>query len=183
MSNSTIINKKKRCKSCGKIDYIFSKGECKQCAIVSTTQKRVEKYELEQGIEQDESLQNLINDLDVVFSRYIRIKYSDNDGNSECFTCGKKEHYTTLQCGHFIPRANLGTRFLQQNCRPQCKTCNEYKDGNIEEYTIRLENENNGITDWLAEQSRQVYKPTRDEIKQMLFEYRHKLNLVKTKLK
>jgi hypothetical protein len=181
--NSTIINKKKRCLNCGKIDYHFSKKMCKQCATISSTSKRVEKYELEQGNESDESLQNLINDLDAVFSRYIRIKYSDNDGNSECFTCCKKEHYTTLQCGHFIPRANLGTRFLQQNCRPQCKTCNEYKDGNIEEYTIRLEKENNGITDWLAEQSRQVYKPTRDEIKQMLFEYRHKLNLVKTKLK
>jgi hypothetical protein len=179
--NSTIINKKKRCVNCGKIDYWFSKKMCKQCALVYNTQNRLEKHERENGL-QDDSLGNLIEDLDLVFSRYIRLKYSDSNGYCECFTCGKRELYTQLQCGHYIPRANLMTRFLEQNCRPQCKNCNEYKSGNLEEYSIRLENEQGGILDWLVEQARQIYKPTRDEIKQLLSQYRNKLIIVSKKL-
>ena len=179
--NSTIITKKKRCINCGKMDYWFSKKMCKQCSTVFSTQNRMEKYEKEQGLE-DASLKNLIDDLDYVFSRYIRLKHSDSSGLCECFTCGKKDTYTNLQCGHYIPRANLITRFLEQNCRPQCKSCNEFKSGNLEEYTLRLEKEQIGITDWLSEQARQVYKPTRDEIKELLTEYRYKLEIVNKKL-
>ena len=179
--NSTIINKKKRCVNCGSMDYWFSKKMCKSCAVVTSTKNRILRYENEQNTD-DESFRNLIDDLDYVFSRYIRLKHSDNSGNCECYTCGKTQHYTILQCGHYIPRANLMTRFLEHNCRPQCKECNEYKSGNLEEYSKRLENEQSGIVDWLVEQSRQIHKPSRDEMKHLLNEYRNKLNIIIKKI-
>ena len=40
-----------------------------------------------------------------------------------------------------------------------------------------------GITEWLLEQSRQVVKPTRTELKELLLTYRAKLKLVEQKLK
>jgi hypothetical protein len=180
--NSTIISKKKRCKTCNNFDYIFSKGECKQCATVSSTQRRVDKFEASEGIE-DESLQNLIDDLDLVFSRYIRLRDADINGISECYTCGKREEYTKQQCGHYISRASMATRFLEQNVRVQCKTCNEIKSGNIDEYKKRLESEQFGITEWLAEQSRQVFKFSREELKGMISNYRFKLKLMESKVK
>lgn len=53
--------------------------------------------------------------LDSIFSVYIRQKYP-----AECYTCGKKD--VSLQCGHFISRSYLATRFDENNCRPQCLT-------------------------------------------------------------
>jgi hypothetical protein len=180
--NSTIISKKKRCRTCNSLTYIFSKNECRQCATISSTQRRIEKFEAEEGLE-DESLANLVSDLDLVFSRYIRLKNADINGISECYTCGKREHYTLQQCGHYISRASMATRFLEQNTRCQCKNCNEFKSGNIEEYTKRLEAEQSGITEWLGEQSRQVFKWSREELKGMISDYRFKLKLTESKIK
>jgi len=180
--NSTIISKKKVCVNCGKKDYWFSNKMCKQCATVVSTNKRIERF-AEIDTDEEESIRNLIEDIDTVYSLYIRIKHSNSDGLVSCYTCDKVEKYTKIDCGHFIPRANLMVRWNEHNTKPQCVTCNQYKDGNIEVYRERLDKENNGISDWLSEQARQIWKPTRTELKELLSEYRHKLELVKRKLK
>ena len=54
-------------------------------------------------------------ELDMVFSLFIRAKYP-----KVCYTC--KATDKTLQCGHFITRNHLATRWLESNCRPQCLT-------------------------------------------------------------
>lgn len=76
--------------------------------------------------------------LDKVFSDYIRLKYSDWKGWSECFTCGKKSYWKYLENGHFIKRKYDMTRFNVNNCRPQCYHCNEVLDGNILVFRERL---------------------------------------------
>ena len=68
---------------------------------------------------------NLIKKLDKIFSVYIRVS-SSVDGFVKCCTCGKPGHWKTMDCGHFIPRKNISTRYLEQNCAPQCKDCNEF---------------------------------------------------------
>lgn len=176
MRNSTILVKKKRCVNCGNIDYWFSKKMCKQCATVHSTQKRMEEFE-----DDTESFQNLVQDLDAIFSQYIRCKYADKEGIVECFTSGKKLHWKEIQCGHFIPRANLGTRWLESNCRPQCLEDNYYKDGNLEIFAKKLDSENNGVVDYLRELAREITKPTKEELKALIVEYRSKLNQVKKK--
>jgi hypothetical protein len=174
--NSTIITKKKRCVNCGNIDYWFSKKMCKQCATVHSTQKRMEEFE-----DDTESFQNLVQDLDHVFSQYIRNRYADKTGIVECYTCGKKHTIAEIQCGHFMGRSNLSTRWMEQNCRPQCMECNYFKTGNIEEFEYKLHEENNAVVDYLRETARQTSKPTKDELKGLILEYRAKLNLVKKK--
>lgn len=179
MSHSTIINKKKICVNCGNLDFWFSKKMCKQCATIHSTAKRVAKHE---GREEDESLTNLIDDLDAIFSKYIRLKYADSNGFVSCFTSGVKLKWTEAQCGHFISRKNLATRWLPENCRPQSEHDNCYLDGNIKVFRANLEKEQSGITQWLLEQSNQVYKPSREDLKELISEYRYKLKLVETKL-
>ncbi len=176
--NSTIISKKKRCKTCGNKDYIFSHGECKQCSTISSTKKRMAEFE---DKEESESLQNLVEDLDAIFSIYIRTKYADKNGIVECYTCGNKNHYKEVDCGHFIPRANMATRFEVSNCKPQCKTCNQYKDGNIEAYEKHLEQDRKGTVEYLRELGRTTYKYSIDELKGMIAEYRHKVQILKNK--
>ena len=61
-------------------------------------------------------------ELDTVFSLYIRKIYP-----KFCYTCGKAAE--RLQCGHYISRQYLVTRWSIDNCRPQCWGCNGYGKG------------------------------------------------------
>jgi hypothetical protein len=136
---------------------------------------------MEEFEEDGESFQYLVSDLDSVFSKYIRNRYANKEGIVECYTCNKKMTIPESQCGHFISRSNLGTRWMEANCRPQCMECNCHKLGNIEEYEYRLQEENSGSVEYLQEIARQVAKPTRDELKSLIIEYRAKLGLIKKK--
>lgn len=77
---------------------------------------------------------DLIEKLDRVFSEFIRLRDSYN-GYCTCVTCGKPGHWKTMQNGHYISRGKLNTRFSEINCHVQCVQCNEYKSGNMDEYT------------------------------------------------
>jgi hypothetical protein len=177
MRNSTIIPKKKRL-SCGHFDFNFSKGRCKACATVASTNKRWEAHEDQ---EEGETLQTLTEDLDRIYSRYIRLKYMDpKTGLVPCYTCSAKLPMSQIQNGHYIHREDKGLRFLDDNCRPQCPTCNTRHNDDKEPYKSRLEKEKPGITEWLEEQARLVAKPTRTDLKELLVHYRFKVKLLES---
>lgn len=169
----------KQCQVVGCENNVWGKGYCKfhQHFRVDKKEKRV----VEKFSDEVDDLQLLIDDLDAETSRMIRYKYADKNGIVECFTCDAKLPINKIQCGHFIPRTHMATRFLPDNLRPQCPTCNEYKNGNLTIFAKRLEQEKGGITEWLHEQARQVYKPSRTGLKETLLEYRQKIQLYKTK--
>ena len=79
------------------------------------------------------SISKLKHELDAIFSKYIRAKYP-----KVCFTCGKKG---TLQCGHFVARSYLSTRFDEDNCRPQCVGCNIFGGGKPLDFEENLRSE------------------------------------------
>lgn len=62
----------------------------------------------------------------------------------------------------------MPTRFSVNNCRPQCKDCNEHKDGNLKVFAERLESEHPGIVEILQEQARGVQDYGRDELKVLI---------------
>ena len=74
----------------------------------------------------------------MIFSRYIRIKESVN-GIGTCVTCLRKDNWRNMDCGHFISRGHIGTRFDEKNCHIQCQECNRYKSGNMKLYRIYME--------------------------------------------
>ena len=125
--------------------------------------------------------QALIHDIDFVFSRIVRMTAADAHGFCECFTCGFGKHWSMQQCGHFVKRGNTQIRWSFQNAKVQCKYCNETLNGNLAEYEKRLEQEHKGLPEQLREQSREPYKWTRKELKQLLIDLRQKLKLVETK--
>ena len=59
--------------------------------------------------------------------------------------------------------------------------CNYFKTGNIEEFENKLHDENGALVEYLRETARQVVRPTKDELKSLILEYRAKLSLVKKK--
>lgn len=170
--NSTIGIKSKACKSCGKVAPVFSKGRCAQCSKVEDTQKRMEA-ETDKVI-QEEDLSGLIEDADIIFSRFIRLKYANERGLTKCYTCGVEKHWTFMQNGHFVNRAHLRLRWDERNCKPQCPECNEIKKGNIGVYRERLERDGES-PEILFDEMRLVHKPTREEIRQIVAEYTPKV--------
>ena len=54
------------------------------------------------------SRKTIVKKLDTIFSIYIRRRYSKDD-ISECVTCGKQDHWKSLQAGHFMSRKHYST--------------------------------------------------------------------------
>lgn len=71
--------------------------------------------------------------LDDVFSLYVR------KGAISCYTCRRPSN--SLQCGHFVSRQYLATRWEPDNCRPQCWGCNGYGRGQLLDFEEYLKNE------------------------------------------
>jgi hypothetical protein len=83
------------------------------------------------------SRKSLIEKLDKVFSIYIRRKDAIND-IAQCVTCGKKDHWSKLQNGHWASRRHYSTRWDERNCNVQCAGCNVFRAGEIYLYTKYL---------------------------------------------
>ena len=77
-------------------------------------------------------------ELDKHFSLFIRLRDADSDGNVSCYTCGKVSHYKQSQCGHFVPRNILITRWNPQNCRNQDAGCNLWGNGRLLDFEEHL---------------------------------------------
>jgi hypothetical protein len=86
----------------------------------------------------EKGVMELVKILDKVFSEYIRLKDTDDNGNVKCITCGQIHYWKDIDCGHFIPRARQATRFDPVNCNPQCKKCNRFKHGEHDMYRWKL---------------------------------------------
>lgn len=71
--------------------------------------------------------------LDAVFSVFIRKR-----DKGVCFTCGKKLPWKKQQNGHYVSRGVLILRWDERNCNCQCVGCNIFKNGNMDEYSVRL---------------------------------------------
>lgn len=82
---------------------------------------------------------SLVIKLDTVFSEYIRRKDAI-DEIAECITCGKKDHYKKLQCGHFMSRRHYSTRWEENNVGVQCYGCNITNQGQQFKFSLYLGN-------------------------------------------
>lgn len=198
MNYSSITQKKCKC-GCDKFPTLSFSGWNKACAPQEVLDRLDQKQKRKNAVKKvvsklrneafaegnfnDANLQNLKNDLDWVISRYVRMLYSDERGICQCYTCSTTKHYSFMQCGHYVPRGSMQTRFMLKNLRPQCPTCNEIKSGNLEVFTERLELEEKGITEYLKKLSREPFKWGRDELKQLLIDFRAKLRFIETKFK
>ena len=89
------------------------------------------------------SRKNLIKSLDKVFSEYIRRSHADENGIVKCYTCDKKAYWKGegMQNGHFISRKSRILRWREDNCRPQCYSCNCHFYGRQYIFSRNLNNE------------------------------------------
>ena len=120
------------------------------------------------------TLPKLKKDLDIVFSRFIRLRYADGvTGNAICVTCGVIKHWKELQNGHFMSRRHKSTRWHEDNCGVQCYSCNVMQQGKQYEYSLYLDDKfGKGKSDELLLKSKQSLKLDRYDLEQMIKQYK-----------
>jgi hypothetical protein len=125
---------------------------------------------------------SLIQDLDTIVSLYVRHRDADEEGNILCYTCGKEVTIATADASHYISRRCLITRFdARNNIRSCCKGCNQFLSGNLSIFKKKLEEEQKGLSEYLEEISREMYKPSNNELFHILLDFRKKFKLIEKK--
>lgn len=77
------------------------------------------------------------------FSKYIRVKYSytitaDGTVVCMCYTCSKLYSANKITNGHYHSRRLANIRYNEDNARPQCISCNSFKQGMHTEFRANL---------------------------------------------
>lgn len=72
--------------------------------------------------------------LDKVFSEYIRLQDIQVKVPSSLVSRNRILPYDQADCGHYINRKHMSTRFSEKNCNAQCRSCNRFDEGNIQGY-------------------------------------------------
>lgn len=142
-----ITRKKKICKNCNKLNYIFGHGLCQYCYNKTNKTSIMNKTRFKRSIKA--SLKAKINKADTLYSQIIKLRNHLHDYSNYCYTCNIRDMYNNLECGHYMSRKHYNTRWLLQNGRPQCFICNNDKRGNLEVYREKLELEIPGLPDAL----------------------------------
>ena len=118
----------------------------------------------------------LVKNLDSVFSQYIRRKDAIND-IAKCVTCGKEDHWSKLQNGHWASRRHYSTRWDERNCNVQCSACNVFRAGEIYLYTKYLCSKyGDNFPEELYQLSQKTVKFTDTDLQDMINYYKEKLN-------
>lgn len=79
-----------------------------------------------------ESLSTITNRLDKLVSKIVRLR------DPACVTCGSTQD---AQCGHFVGRMFIATRWDLSNCHRQCAGCNMLHESDPVPYTLFIQRE------------------------------------------
>lgn len=113
----------------------------------------------------------LIEKLDKIFSVYIRRRKAVND-ISECFTCGKQDHWKKLQNGHFQSRKHYSTRWHELNCQVQCAGCNVFRYGEQYKFALNLDNTYySGLAEELLIEAHKTVKLDNTDLEMLINKY------------
>lgn len=106
-----------------------------------------------------------------VFSKYIRLKYTDKNGYVICYTCGTKIFWKEAQAGHGASGRGNSILFDERLVRPQCKRCNIFLKGNYDVFHAKLIKEyGKDFLDEINRLKKTVKKFTQSELRE-LYEY------------
>lgn len=113
----------------------------------------------------------IVKKLDSIFSQYIR-RRDVKENIAECFTCGKKDDWKRLQCGHFQSRRFYSTRWDETNCQVQCAGCNVFRFGEQFKFSVNLDNKfGKGTSQRLEVKAREIVKIPTFELEDMIKHY------------
>jgi len=122
------------------------------------------------------SLSTLIKELDTVFALYVKLRDCDNSGIVTCFVTGERLWYLDCDAAHFIPRAQMGTRWDEINVHATSIDTNRFDVDHECQYWNAL----NKAYTWgqvkaLQQRGRSLQKFMRHEIQDLIDLYKTKV--------
>ena len=115
-----------------------------------------------------------------IFSEYIRLKYSSENGYCTCYTCGAIRFWRGCDAGHGIGRQFMATKFEEINVRPQCKPCNGFHGGKREVFKEKMDLEHGtGTWEKLELRARQRFSYSDFEIQELIKFYSEEVKRLK----
>lgn len=125
------------------------------------------------------SLSTLVDRLDTVFSKYIRLRDAMPSGMFRCISCGKIKPLDQADCGHFHSRVHMSTRFDEDNCNAECRYCNRFSADHIIGYRENLIKKIGGQRFTLLElKAHQSRKWSHFELEQLIKYYRARVEML-----
>jgi hypothetical protein len=119
---------------------------------------------------------DLVKKLDIVFSKYKRLSALTSQGYIRCFTCGGFFTLRQIDCGHYIGREHMGTRWEERNTAPQCHTCNRFREGQKDIFAQNLQKKYGiGILEWLNDKKNKITQFSSNDLEDMIEEYKTKI--------
>lgn len=119
------------------------------------------------------SLKSKKNLLDNIFSQFIRLRDTDENGTGICVSSGRLIHYNAADAGHFINRKHMSLRWNERNVNIQSRSDNRFDEGNIIGYMRGIKKKyGEGIVDQLESCKHLTMKFTEFELKVMIDNYR-----------
>lgn len=176
-------SKKINCKTCGTECNSGKRNLCDKCYQKEQVEKEKARVKSAKAKEKKakarerkaSSISKLTKTLDQVFSRFIRLRDTDERGVGYCIDCGERMEWKNIQCGHFMSRRHKSTRWDELNCAAQKDSCNMFEQGRQFEFAKGLDGRyGEGTADLLLNRSRQDKKWTSDELKSLIQHYNEK---------
>ena len=141
--------------------------------------KRKKKEPTEKKSRKSPSLSTLVDRLDTIFSKYIRLRDAMPSGMFRCISCGQIKPISQADCGHFHSRIHMSTRFDEDNCHAECRFCNRFSADHIIGYRENLIKKIGGQRFALLEvKAHQSYKYSHFEIEQLIKYYRARVEML-----
>lgn len=118
------------------------------------------------------SVSKLIKKLDIIFSKYKRLFNVTKQGYIRCFTCNAFLTFRQTDCGHYIGRENMSTRYEEKNTEPQCHSCNRFAEGKKDIFAINLQKKYGAdILLWLNKKKNEIKQWTATELEELISKY------------
>lgn len=142
----------------------MSRWLCFYCRRKNEENKRKCVYCGEKKVGSKEQLEKK---LDKVFSKFIRAR-----DKYRCVTCGGQGN----EAGHYEKRNYRSTRWDERNVHCQCTRCNRYLGGNLTAYAVYIKKKYGAeILEELHSKSREIWKPSRQELMDLIEKYEQKI--------
>lgn len=172
----------KKCKNCREpftpirstLERYCQKDECLRVFVTETKEKEWKKRKAKKK-EELMTVQDYVKIAQQVFNKYIRLR----DKEKGCISCGKPLT-GKFDAGHYYNANNhWSVRFNEDNVHGQCVQCNQYKHGNLIEYTLRLpERIGQEMFDDLIRRKNQTRRYSVFELKVIILYYKQKIEKI-----
>ena len=118
------------------------------------------------------TLRALVAKADRTFSRFIRLRDADENGDISCCTCRRSLPWNESHACHFVRRQHMSVRWDERNVHAGCPKCNVFQGGNLDEYSAFIIGRYGmGTFNELLSKKHETKKWTRPELEELIQKY------------